>query len=339
MGEVSRAEVLAVLEVLDRDGQVRQSQRITAWPLRVGRALDNDLVLSDPHLAPHHFSIDAGEQGLELQALDTRNGVSLGARRLRAGERAPLRADAEPVELAAGRTRLRLRRPGEALAPELPLAVAATRTRRFAPVLLAAAALAAALSFNTWLESDPDTFARTLGATTLTALMGTAVWVGLWSLLSKTFTRQTHAGWHLKVFLLSSLAWLVVGAVPDMLAFALSWPAASDFGFVGGYAVGAAALYFHLLAVEPARPRLLRAVAGVALVAGVGLTLWSNHQRSDRLGAELYMSHLFPPALRVARPVPAERFVDELAALQPLLERKAREAPQGDGSSGDSDEE
>jgi len=175
MGEVSPLPVLAVIEVLDRDGQVRQSQRVTAWPLRVGRALDNDLALSDPHLAPHHLAIDESEQGLEVQALDTHNGVQIGPRRLRSGEREPLRSDGEALELTAGRTRLRLRRPGEALAPELPLAAAATRTRRFGPTLAAGAGVALALSFNTWLESDPDTFARTLGATALTAVMGAAL--------------------------------------------------------------------------------------------------------------------------------------------------------------------
>lgn len=329
---------LAVIEVLDRDGQVRQSQRVLAWPLRIGRALDNDLTLPDPHLAPHHCLLDMDAQGLALQALDTANGVQFGKRRVRAGERATLPDDGTPLELVAGRTRLRLRRAGESLAPELPLEAVATRTRRFGPTLAAGAALALALGFVTWLDSDPDTFARALGAAALTAVMGAAVWIALWSLLSKTFTRQTAAGWHLKVFLIGSLAWMVAGTVPELLAFSLSWPALSDFGFVAGHAVAAATLYYHLLAVEPARPKLMRGVAIAALLGGIGLTLWSNHQRSDRLGSDLYLSNLYPPALRLARPVPADRFVDGLAALQPVLDKKAKEAPTGDAGGG-SDEE
>lgn len=329
---------LAVIEVLDRDGQVRQSQRVLAWPLRIGRALDNDLTLPDPHVAPHHCVLDMDAQGLALQALDTANGVQLGRRRVRAGERVPLSDDGAPLELVAGRTRLRLRRAGESLAPELPLEAVATRTRRFGPTVAAAAGLALALGFVTWLDSDPDTFARALGAAALTAVMGAAIWIAIWSLLSKTFTRQTAAGWHLKVFLFGSLAWMASGTVPELLAFSLSWPALADFGFIAGHAVAAATLYYHLLAVEPARPRLMRGVALAALAGGIGLTLWSNHQRSDRLGSDLYLSNLYPPALRVARPVPADRFVDGLAALQPVLDRKAKEAPTGDGG-GSIDEE
>lgn len=334
-------DALAIVEVLDRDGQVRQSQRVHAWPLRIGRALDNDLSLADPHLAPHHCVIDSlgdtDEPGLALHVLETENGVQLGSRHLRDGERTALRDDGQPLELLAGRTRLRLRRAGDALAPELPLAASATLVRRIGPTLAAALALAAAMAFNTWLDSDPDVFLRALGSMALATLMGAAIWIGLWSLLSKLFTRQTHAGWHLRVFVLSSLAWLVVGALPGLLAFSLNWPWLSDFGFVAGYAIAAAALYFHLLGVEPARPLLMRSVAVAAFVIGTGLTLWNQQQRGDRLGSDLYLSSFQPPALRLARPVDADRFVDDLAALQPLLDRKAREEPSGDA--GASDEE
>ncbi|MBX3606650.1 MAG: FHA domain-containing protein [Piscinibacter sp.] len=323
-------EVKAVVELLERDGAPRLLHVVHDWPLRIGRALDNELPLADPHVAPHHLEIAPGEAGLVLQVRDSDNGVQLGARRLRRGESETLRETGEPPELVLGRTRLRLRLPGHALAPERPLEREASGRRRFGPTLIAAFVLLLGLSFNTWLESDPDTFGRALGAMLLTSVVGTAVWCGLWSLLSKTFTRQLHFGWHLKVFLVASCAWLVVGVVPELLAFSLSWTWIADFGWIATYAVGAAALYFHLLAVEPARPRLLRGVAVLSLAVGVSLSLWFNQQRSDRLGAELYMSHLFPPALRLARPVSSEQFVDGLASLQPLLDRKAKEKPHGD---------
>ena len=329
MGEVM-GEVKAAVELLDRDGTARPLLAVHAWPLTIGRALDNELVLPDPHVAPHHALLTPGDTGLELQVLDSENGVQCGARRRRRGERETLPADGEPLELVLGRTRLRLRLPGHALDPERPLEREPSRRQRHAPTLAAALALLAALSFDTWLESDPDTFGRALGAMLLTSVVGAAVWCGLWSLLSKTFTRQLHFGWHLKVFVLASLAWIVVGLLPELLSFSLSWPWIGDFGWIATYAVGAAALYFHLLAVEPARPRLLRGVALMALAVGTGLSLWFNHQRSDRLGAELYMSHLFPPALRLAKPVSTEQFVDGLATLQPLLDRKAKEKTNGE---------
>jgi predicted secreted protein len=336
---LTAAHALPLLELLDRDGQVRQSHRIASWPVSIGRALDNDLPLSDPHVAPYHLRIDHTEGSLVLQVLDTDNGVQLERRRLRRDEQHVLADTAGPAEFTLGRTRLRLRLPTQAVGAELPLAAAATRARRFGPTLAAGALVLGGLTFNTWIESDPDTFARALGAMLMSTTVATTVWCGLWALLSRIFTRQSHFGWHLKVFLFACVAWLIVALVPDTIAFVMSWPSVSDFGFVLAYAVVAAALYHHLLAVEPARPRLLRTVAMVALVSAVGLSLWLNHQRSDRFGAELYMSHLFPPALRLARPVTVDRFVDRLTPLQARLDRKAKEKATDDGASGGSDEE
>ncbi len=338
-----RGAHLAVVDILDRDGQVRQTYPVHAWPLAVGRALDNDLVLADPYVAPHHMVIGPDESGrLMLDVADTRNGVSLGRERLRQGERRPLGVQnrepgvdtvtrpktvpaPSPLELVLGRTRLRLHLPGDAVAAELPLAASVPLTRRLTPIAIAALALLAMQLFSTYLSNDADGFGRAAGATLMTALGGAVVWCGAWSLLSKTFTRQARFGWHLQVFLYGSIGLLVLGAVPAVLAYAFSWPAVTDFAFVATFIVGGIAVYFHLLAVEPARPRLLRGVVATGVLTGIALTLWLNVSRTDLFGEELYMSHLFPPALRLARPVPAERFIAGLAALKPVLDKKAKE--------------
>lgn len=321
---------LGLLEVLDRDGQVRQAVTVTHWPLRVGRALDNDVVLSDPHVAAEHLSIAPDERGLVLTVGATRNGVRLGPRTLRAGDAAALPAGGEPIALMAGHTRLRLRLPEHALAPELALVPSASFAHRLGPFVAAALLLVLGLLFKVYLDTDPDGLARAAGATLLTMLVGAAVWCGAWALLSKTFTRQARFGWHLRVFVFASLALLANSAVPALLAFALSWPWLSDYAFVGDIAIAAAALYFHLLAVEPAHPRGLRWVAITCALLGVALTLWFNVQRSGRYGDELYMSHLFPPALRLARPVAVDTFIDGLAPLKATLDRRAREPGHGD---------
>ena len=326
------ARAHALLEVLDRDGQPRQSTTVTAWPLRIGRALDNDVVLADPHVAAHHLVIEAAADGaLALVVGDTRNGVQLGRRRLAGGASAALTAGAaEPIEFSAGRTQLRLRLPDQALPAELLLAPAAPLSRRAGPIVLTLVAVLAATLFATWLSTDPEAWPRAAGNVLLTNLAGGAAWCTVWALLSKTFTRQAHFGWHVRVFLIASLGLLVVNNLPPLLAFALSWPALSDFGFIGSIVVTATAFYFHLLAVEPARHRLLKWVAATCGAVGIALSLWFNVQRSDQYGDELYMSHLFPPALRLARPVPTDAFVGGLAPLEATLEKKAKEPARGD---------
>lgn len=325
---------LALLEVLDRDGQVRQSFSVLRWPLRIGRGLDNDVVLSDPHVAAEHFTLALGDRGLALIVGETKNGVQLGSRKLDANTSHLLASSREAPEFSAGRTRLRLRLPDQALAPELPLAVVAPLRQRLVPIGVAALVLMAGMLFNTYLDTDADGLGRAVGNTLLSTVAGALIWCGAWALLTKTFTHQARFGWHLRVFLVSSIAWLAVGALPGVLAFALSWPWLTDFAFVGSFVVGAAALYFHLLAVEPARHRGLRWAAVACAVVGVALTLWFNVQRTDQFGEELYMNHLFPPALRLARPVANDAFIDDLARLKPLLDKKAKETSGTDETGG-----
>ena len=329
---LAAAPARPLLEVLDRDGQVRQAIAVTHWPLRIGRALDNDVVLSDLHVAAHHLVVDESEAGLVLSVADTVNGVLLGRRRLRRGEQAALPLTGDAIELTAGRIHLRLRLPGHTLAPELANASLTPLARRLASTLVAAVLLLAGVLFGTYLNSDPDGLTRAVGNTLLSAVVGAAVWCGLWAMLSKVFTRQAHFGWHLRVFLFSGIGLMILSVVPALLAFAFSWPWATDFAFIGEIAVAATALYFHLLAVEPARHRLLKWVAATCAVVGVVVTLWLNVQRTDQFGDELYMNHLFPPGWRVAKPLSTDAFINGLAPLKATLDKKAKEPERGDDS-------
>lgn len=342
---------LALVEVVDRDGLVRQAWPIAHWPVTIGRALDNTVVLSDPHVAAHHATIDVevgapapdaavgtdveapGATRITVAAGATKNGVAIGRDRLRAGESRIVVDTGRDLEVHVGRTQLRLRLTGHALGPELAMTPVVTSDRHWAPTVGLALAVLLVVLANTWLDTDPDNISRAAGAIVLTTIAGGAIWCGLWALLSKTFTRQGHFGWHVRVFVIASLATLVLAALPPLIAFSFSWPWVTDFSFVAVYATVAAAIYFHLLAVEPQRVRLMRAVTLTGFVVGVALSLWFNVQRTGRPGEELYMNHLFPPQLRIARPAPVDRFVQGLGPMQAILDRKAVKEP----GSGDSD--
>ncbi len=344
----SPSEPLALLEAIDRDGLVRQSWRIEAWPVTIGRALDNAVVLSDPHVAAHHATIDlaaAGEAApatIVVRAGATKNGLTLGRERIAAGDSKEIADSGRDLELHIGRAQLRLRLPGHALDAEQAMTPVVVDEKRWLPTFGLALAVLAVVLANTWVDTDPDALARAAGGIVLTTIAGGAVWCGLWALLSKTFTRQSHFGWHVRVFVIASLVTLALAVLPPLIAFAFSWPWVTDFSFIAVYATIAAAIYFHLLAVEPARARLMRAVAATGFVVGVVLSLWFNVQRTGRPGEELYMNHLFPPQLRIARPAPVDRFVQGLGPMQAILDRKAAKEPgSGDNdprSGGDDDE-
>ena len=103
------------IEVLSRHGEVAARERIDASEARIGRAFDNDVVVDDPHVAPHHLRIFRGEDGeLVAEDLGTLNGLypEHGAKRV---TRLPL---AREPGIRVGRTILRVHDAAHAVAPE-----------------------------------------------------------------------------------------------------------------------------------------------------------------------------------------------------------------------------
>ena len=337
---------LALLEALDRDGMVRQAWRIERWPVTIGRALDNDVVLTEPHVAPHHATIDlvpAAEEGgaasVVVSAGPTQNGVNVGRQRIAGGAALTFADTGRDVDLHIGRNALRLRLPGHTLAPELTLAPMLSREIRWLPTAGLALASLAFILFNTYIDNDPDGLGREIGKAVLSALLVAALWCGFWALLSKIFALQSSFGWHVRVFVIASLVFVVLGTLPPLVAFVFSLPWVTDYAFVAVIAAVATTIYFHLLAVEPGRERLMRAVAVTGFAVGVALQVWFNFQRTGRPGEELYMNHLFAPQLRLARPVAVPGFIDNLAPMQAILDRKAKEQGGADDGSGEDDDE
>ena len=208
----------ALLEVLDRDGHVRQVVAVERWPLRIGRALDNDVVLSDPHVAAHHCDIDSSgatsAARLVVNAGETRNGVVARHATPSAARRPRARCRQRRARrLQLGRTRLRLRLPGHALGCRRGArrAVAVDAAAAAADAGARARCCSPASVRQPTARHRPRRPRRAASATRCsTTLAGGAIWCGAWALLSKTFTRQSHFGWHLRVFVVASLALLAL---------------------------------------------------------------------------------------------------------------------------------
>jgi len=75
----SQVSPLAWVEVIGRRGEVRARHAVTAWPCRVGRGYDMEVILDDPHVASCHAILDRGADGqITISAPDTHNGIQQG---------------------------------------------------------------------------------------------------------------------------------------------------------------------------------------------------------------------------------------------------------------------
>jgi hypothetical protein len=321
---------LAQVELLDADGRAQQAWDVTAWPLSIGRALDNDLVLHDPHVAAHHARLDLDEQGrLMLFALDSRNGVRVeeGASTLTLGrDQRALLAPLAPWHVGA--CTLRVRRAEDALAEEIPLPARTGGAVSRKPLAALALAALAWIAGTLWLQNNPASTWEAYLPPFVGVVGAVLAWAALWGLASKLFTRRFALLPHLRVALMYLLVIIVADGALGVVAYVADWSWASRIRDVVSWALIAAALAHHLRLVVPLPPLRIDAVVGTVAALVIVWVSALHWQRNDRVFEELYLATLALPSWRLAPAQPVQLLIDDLRTLEaPLLEtaRKARD--------------
>ncbi len=326
----ARQDRLALIEVNERDGRVGHSASVHGWPLTLGRALDNDVVLDDPHVAAHHATLRPdGDGRLWLHVGDTVNGIVVDRTRHPAGARVALPASGATLEI--GGLQLRLRLPAETLAAEKPLPVL-SRAHLAGPLLAGLVFLLLGL-FDHWLSIDPGADAAVWLPVAVGLPIAVAGWCGLWALAAKLFQHRFDFMGHLRIVLPWLLAVELVDLVLTPLAASLGWPWLWRLVAPLQVLLGLLMLRAHLTRLLPLSQRAVTAVLAAAALAGAAISLTVTKRATDRFSRPAYMSTLPMPALNLGGTVAADDLVQELAPLADRLAarvKKAREDEPGD---------
>jgi hypothetical protein len=328
-------ETLALIETLDRDGQPRQVLRVSQWPVRIGRAIDCDLVLDDPHVAAHHVTLDMRDDGLHVVPAATVNGVRLGRASVAPGS-TPLLPPSGRITLGA--TTLRVRLASEVLAPEQRLLDLHHFERRHAATLVALIVVASLWkAFDLWLSAVPGSSGSALAWGYLSAPAGLVIWCAVWAIGSMLFQRRFAFWAHLQV----ALTWLLVAVLAEevsrQLAFALSMPSLEKTGrlvFAGALAM---MMWRHMGLLLPTRRRAFALAIGSAVLVGGGLLLIDRSMQQEPLVGDLYLGTISLPGVRLAKTVSADAFVKSAAPLQQTLSKWAKPVDDDDAPGGDDD--
>ncbi|OYD51325.1 FHA domain-containing protein [Acidovorax kalamii] len=324
MSTMPTTTTLGLIEAHDRHGALLARAPITRWPVTVGRALDCDLVLDDPFVAPRHLRIDRTvdeHRTVQVEVLETRNGARLQRKRHAQGERFDW-PGGTPIDL--GHTHITLRLADAPIAdeqalPEFPWRTVGTTAALV--VLVGAAAMA-----SSWLESrDSSQYLKSLPSVLLMLLLVMSAWSGLWAVANKMFAGRLQFWRHVRIACTVYLASEALRLVANLAAFSFSLEALSQFASVLGVLVLAWALYAHLATVLPRRRVGLAWT--VAAVVALGLPAWLGAQWLNRmrLTNEMYMSSLFPPSLRVAPAAPVDQLLQDAEALRAKLDRRLKD--------------
>ena len=315
-------ETLALIETLDRDGQPRQILRVSQWPVRIGRAIDCDLVLDDPHVAPHHATLFAAEDGVHVEPATTLNGVKFGRATVAAGTTPRLPASGL---ITVGAVTLRVRLAGDVLAPEQRLVDLHQIERRHAAVLVAMIVFASVWKgFDLWLATVPGTQGSALATAYLSAPIGIVLWCVAWAIGSMLFQRRFAFWAHLYIALTWLMAGVVVETVAAQLAFAFSAPLLEKLGHVAFVLAMARMMWRHMGLLLPQRRRAFGIAITSAVVVGGGLLLADRYVQQQPLVGDLYLGTISLPGVRMTRPVPVDGFVKSAEPLEKTLSKWAK---------------
>ncbi|ACE83830.1 FHA domain-containing protein [Cellvibrio japonicus] len=309
------------VEILNPDGSVQARHTCHQLPIRLGRAYDNDIILDDPHTAPHHAVIERNQlDELVLTDLESLNGISHNHQReaffVVNGEQA----------YRLGRTRLRIRTRDFVVAPEQ-----ADDTNHhwegWRPALAGLAILGLSSLLGSWLNDLNQQSAADYLLAVIYMMLFALGWSGLWALLGRLFTGHPRFGRQLFITCCALVAVELWEHLRSIIAYALSWEWLATFTSPPIIALIAVAFYFHLRTAGHKRPgRLKISLVSLTLVSSA-IVMTTQYQSSKHLADELYLSNLYPPALRLSRDQPAEAFIDEMQTLQARVDaqRKPKE--------------
>lgn len=317
------------LEVLEGD-EVHARHRLERFPVTVGRAYTNDVILDDPKVSASHLRLERTEEGrVMLRDVGSRNGTF----RVEPWARLAELELTDDARVVVGDTVLRFRGRSHAVEDTRVTAIpVAPRGRPFEwpfafPAVLAATV--AAFLAHEYLTNYQKTDWGSLALAVLLPVFVSFVWSGLWSVASKVARRVFHFGTHGTIGTLGLLGLLLIPMMIGLVTYSLGLGAWVRWVYLAGFlGWGGFVLFWHLRYVTRAEPRRLAIMLAASLVCFGALT-----QADSLLGEEDFSSTLdfdrtlLPPAFQVVPSKPVDAFFESTQELQEDVDKLAKETP------------
>ena len=318
------------VEVLSHDGGVAARVPVERAEARVGRAFDNDVVVDDPHVAPHHLRIYRGEDGeLVAEDLGTLNGLFPE----HAAHRVPRLSLARAPGFRIGRTTLRVRDAAHPVAPEKLLTPPRAHAA-WAGIL--GAILLLMLLVLQWLTFTSQPNANAVFLPLLGFVTALALWTSVWSVLSRIFFGQAQFALMLRIAVTACIALVIWDQLTETASFALAWREAAEYSGLGAWALLGAACYGHLHAIGPRHMRAAMGLVIALIVAGAAMQYFGRSETRKLVGQRASLGELRPPALRMVPLASADDFFRRAEVTKARVDKARTKEPAG-GLFGDFD--
>jgi Inner membrane component of T3SS, cytoplasmic domain len=309
-----------VLQVEARHGRVAETVRSSGDTLRVGRAYDNELILTDPHVAPHQLHFRREDQQWFFEVTEQVNPVFLNKQRV-TDSRCPVNPG---DEITVGRTKLHVFPVDHAVEPTRKLMVsnlsALENHGALLPILVLIGVSLVDLAINFFYSSTSLKWLEQVYVVLLSALI-CVVWAGLWAIAGRILRQQHHFGLQLIIVSGFSLLMTALAMISNFIAFYSFNATVEEFMSWAIYAIALLVLFRlnFMIATNVQRP-LLASLIATSLLLGVVYGLYYPWDDEEFEYAPVYSQILLPPPLIVTEGESSQAYFDAV--------RKAFDKPQ-----------
>ena len=281
-----------------------------------------DVILDDPFVASAHLEVgEAGDGRYAIADLESVNGMMV----------LPSREKRQSAEIGAddvvriGHTQFRIRPRTFNVAPER-LDRYARGDRRAAGLLTLIVALGATFAWGAYVAASNREENVIVVITVLMLLAGVFIWIGIWSLVSRTVGRRANFAAHgiIACTGLLALEFWDVGAQYLAFGFDAGW--VETLGIMGGAVIFAAMVYRHLRLASRAARRAHAAVAAtVSIIAFGGGTVLTSLTAAMDPGVQSYSQTVKAPSFVMVSGITPEAFVEGASGLKQKVDAMAAE--------------
>jgi hypothetical protein len=314
---------MGVVEILDRSGRVQQRMPFDGGTISIGRAHDNDIVVDDPYVCPHHLELTVQDGEVTLRDPGSVNGSYLAGQRGRFTE---ARLHGSGL-VHFGHSQLRVRPPGTPVAPTLRdisrHGVLAWFDRPVTWVLGPLAGLAA-LTADTLQDLARNPGLGELASEMIYPVLGIFLWAACWALVNRVVSHRSNLPVHLAIAGTGVAALFLAGEAVSLAGFAFGMDRlVAGARLAVQVLVAAGAVYIHLRYATHGKGRLQGAVAVISALLLFGIPAVDDYLDRIEFDTVPYLDPLLkPPVFRLRAGVSPERFFQDSDALKAGLDEQ-----------------
>ena len=302
-----------IVELISRSKKTLERHSFDKTHITIGRAYDNDLIVSEPHICPHHALLrkdSADDDSWVLCDLDSQNGTYnekghriSGAIELNSGD-----------EFRTGKMHFRLFNPNHPVKPTIELSVLENIFNILSQpslALLLTFIILIVTAYGKYLQSYSKINNGELGISILGFFMMILIWASLWAFIGKLIRHEPR---FITQFIISGCVFFFfsineyISALVAFNTLSFFWIYAYDYLSNGLLLVLLFALNLRFSIQQSSWKRGIFANTFAWSVIGA-LMLFQISEDSDFKASPVYVQTLLPNVLLWVKPVTSETFI------------------------------